>query len=267
MDDGILLGYDSSPEENDKSLINVPAIPSFNLDQLNLVELCGQLRDSLNQPRPTFIFTSERRNRKLELERDRVRTVLEILETTRSINSSLAQARAEILLSRAVSESIIKDYFTARILKDEIQKETHAVTVDTLKDQREAIKDGAKSRQLQLEAAEISNLRSRAEINQMEAHTKEAHAKADLVKYVVENIDLKNMPQILQSFVIQSIINPHGQGNITDLELQGELKQYIKQEREAQAGKAFQEMRKVKSDADIAEMDVDRNKRNMEKLK
>jgi len=238
--------------------INVPGIPTFDLDQLNLVELCGQLKDSLNEPKPFFIFSSKRRNKKLELERDRVRTIIETIESFRDVNVSLAKARAEILLSQAISESIIKDYFTERILRDEIQKETHAVTVDSLKDQRVAIKDGAQARKLQLEAVEISNLKARAEINAMEAKTKAEHAKADLIKYIVENIDLKDMPQILQTFVVQSIINPHGGGTIPDLELQNELKEFVKREAAAKARQVEAEAKAKESQADISRATADK---------
>jgi hypothetical protein len=247
--------------------INVPSVPSFDLDQLNLVELCGQLKESLNEPKPLFIFSSKRRNKKLELEKDRVRTILETIESVRDVNVSLSKARAEILLSQAVSESIIKDYFTERILRDEIQKETHTVTVDSLKDQREAIKDSAQARKLQLEAAEISNLRARAEISALEAKTKAEHAKADLIKYVVDNIDLKDMPQILQTFVVQSIINPHCGGTIPDLDLQNELKEFVKRQAAAKARTDEAEATKKESEAVVSKTTSDKVVLDFEEIK
>jgi hypothetical protein len=250
------------------SVPDVPDIPTFDLDQLNLIELSRQLKDNLDQPEPFFMFTSRRRNEKLRLGKERLEIILETIERVRSVNQSLANARAEILLSKAITESLINNYFNEAILTAELRKAEHNNSVSKHYDEMRA-------RDIQLEAGNLANLKSKAEINLLEAHTKEAHAKADLVKYVVENIDLKNMPPLLQSFVVQSIINPHGQGNVTDMELQGELKQYIKQEKQAAAEKQTQEVRLIKSEAEMKEMDAERNrqamdeerKKRMEKIK
>lgn len=238
--------------------INVPDIPSFDLDQLNLVELSRQLKNSLNQPQPFFVFSSSHRNEKLRLEKERLQIISDTIEHVRSVNQSLAYARAEILLSKSITESLINNHFNETVLLAELKKaeQTNAISKHH---------DEIKARQIQLDAANLANLKTKAEINLMEAQTEAETAWATLVKSAVDNIDFKKMPSTLQYSIIQAIATKGAAS--TNPILEEEINKFIKQQKEAEAGKALHEMRKVGAEADIAEMDVQRNKQHMDKIK
>jgi len=235
--------------------INVPDMPTFDLDQLNLVELSKQLKDSLNQPKPFFIFTSRRRNEKLQLEKERVEIILDVIGRIRDVNMSLANARAEILLSKSVTESIINNYFSEEVLKEELKKAEHQNLVSKHFDEM-------KAREIQLEAGNLANLKAKAEINLMEAKTEAEQAWATLVRSAVNNIDFKNMPPTLQYSIIQAIATKGAAA--TNPILEEEINKFIKQQREAEAGKALHEMRKVGAEADVAEATAKKTKKQIE---
>ena len=252
------LTVNKDASSNGLSVPDVPNIPTFDLDQLNLVELSRQLKDALNQPEPFFMFTSRRRNEKLRLGKERLEVILDTIERVRSVNQSLAHARAEILLSKAVTESLINNYFNEAILMADLRKAEHDNSVS--KHHHEL-----RAREIQLDAAELANLKTKAEINLMEAKTEAENAWAALIKSTVENINFKNMPPALQYSVIQAIATK-GTAS-TNPVLEEEINKFFKQQREAEAGKAMHEMRKVGAEADMAEMDVQINKQHMDNLK
>lgn len=223
----------------------------FNLDELNVVELCKKLRNELDDSsEPWFLFTSKRKNAKLELKRERIDILQRTVESMINTNTSLANVKANIMLSEAVKESIINNHYIEQTLSEELRQREHD-------DQIQAIDDTAHERALNLEAQEIVNLRARAEVNLLNAQTQSEQAKADLIKFVVENIDLKNMPQILQTFVIQSIINPGGSASVADLDLQAELREFMKKEAEAKARILNAQAKQNESQADIGRATAD----------
>lgn len=212
-----------------KHNIKAAIAPVFNLDELNVVELCNQLKNELNdRSEPWFLFTSARRNQKLSLKRERIEILQRTVESMISVNASLAKARADMLLSQAVTESIINNHFIEQALLDELRQREHV-------DKLQSVDDTARERLVRLESIEIANLQARAEINALEAKTKGEHAKADLIRNVVDSINLKDLPQILQTYVITSVINPSGNATVGDLELQSELREFVTKEAAAKA--------------------------------
>ncbi|MBF0569085.1 MAG: hypothetical protein HQK95_09525 [Nitrospirae bacterium] len=162
----------------------------------------------------------------------------------------LIQYQADVFLSPTTLEHTINNRLADAAREIELKVRNH-------EDQIQAINDAARVRQVQIEAQEIMNLRARAEINLLNAQTQSEQAKADLIKFVVENIDLKNMPQILQTFVIQSIVNPHGSASVQDLDLQAELREFMKKEAEAKARILNAQAKQNESQADIGRATAD----------
>ena len=84
-----------------------PPIPTFNLSELNLLELSRELRASLSSPSSTFIFFRKRENRKLELQREKVNHILGIIDDLRKTNQNLINYQAETFLSQEVLAAVI----------------------------------------------------------------------------------------------------------------------------------------------------------------
>jgi hypothetical protein len=225
---GKLVGKDleiNIPEETSSKIPSVPCLP---LEQITAFQLVKDLSKMLDKPAPRTWLGKFLSVRRLELDNERIGQISDYIERVRVINQSITNMQAELFLQPAVLQRIIDGDAIGAERLAELQFAEHRNAVAKHEDEM-------KARQIQLEAGSLANLKTRAEINAMEAKTKAEHAKADLIKYVVENIDLKNMPQILQTFVVQSIINPQGGGNIPDLELQNELKEFVKREASAKA--------------------------------
>lgn len=234
----------NAPKSNDNYDASLN-IPTFDLMRLNMLELSRQLEATLNKKPSFFIFLRERHNEKLRIEREKITIILDLIRGLRLTQQELSEYQADIFLSPTTLEAIISN----RLADAKRDMEMKATIHD---DELSKIKDSNRARKIQLEAAEIANLRARAEINHMHAQTQAEQAKADLIKYVVENIDLKNMPQILQTFVIQSIINPGGSSSFGDLELQTELREFVKKEADAKARLLNAQASQSQSQADIS---------------
>ena len=219
-------------------------IPTFDLMRLNMLELSRQLEATLNKKPSFFIFLRERHNQKLRIEGEKISLILGLINGLRLTQQELTQYQADTFLSQTTLEYVINNRLDDAKREMEMKAKIHD-------DEKSKIDDAKAARQIQLEAAKIANLKAQAEVNLMHAQTQSEKAKADLIKFVVENIDLKNMPPILQTFVIQSIINPHGNGSVGDLELQTELREFVKREADAKARILNAQAKQGESQADI----------------
>jgi hypothetical protein len=225
---------------------DMPNVPTFDLTQLNLLQLSEQLKESLNKKSSWFIFLRNRENKKLQIQRDKIGNLVNLIESLRTSNQSLINYQAELFLSKAVLENLINGFHVKAQMEAELLAKKHLNELHALDHQ-------IKLQNEELESKKIENLKQMAEVRHMEAKTSAELAKADLMKRAVANID--KFPPSLQTYIYRAVFNP-GDKQEDDILLQDEVRDYLKVEKEATAELKRQEARKMKSQADLEEWDV-----------
>lgn len=140
----------------------------------------------------------------------------------------------------------------------EIARFQHENTIDM-------IKHDIAVRKVNLNKIQLENLRSLVDINLANAKTHQEQSRADLITKVFNAIDIIKLPTTWQYYIIQSILYPSSTKTPIDFEIEGQLKEYVKLEQQASAEKHVHEAKIVKLDAEMKEMDVERNRQAMEK--
>lgn len=219
-----------------------PIMPTLDLS-LNIGELKSQLISNLNQRSSCFIFLRRRENTKIELQREKVNHLIGLIDDMVKVNRSVINYQAELFLSQAVFENIIKGFYVEAQRQAELKLFEHLNALSKIKDE-------SAERKLKLDALNIANLKSMAEVNQMEARTEQEKIKADLMREAVNNIS--KLPPSLQTYIYRAVFNPNDKQE-DDILLQDEIREYVKTEREAQAELKKQEARRAKAQADLDE--------------
>ena len=225
---------------------NLPSIPTFNLSELNVLQLSNNLKSILNESPLTnnlFVFTGRRYNKKLELERDRVRLINSILTEAISINKNILQYSVDTFLTQQKLE-----YYIGKFQLD-IEREANAIAreEELLNKQHinnlDKIDDENKLRKVQIKKYELENA-------MLEAQTDEARTKVDFIRNVLGQVNVKDMPPTLQAYITTSIINPNGT-QFNDFDMQQQIKEFV--------------IRKEKADTTIKESQADVVKKTSEK--
>ena len=232
---------------------NLPAIPTFDLSQLTSLNLAGELRQTLNKPAPsrcTFLWGGKRQLKRLELDAEHQRWVLTQINNLRDINSALINLQAEMFLTVETVTLLINNRRREAQQQAELSIKYHEATLYAI--------------DKQMEIQDLTNDRLRAEIEQIRTVTDAAKTRIELMKAVVEKIDLSQLPDYLKAFIIASVFNPdHPISN--EMQLMDDLRQFTKQRAKAEADKATAEATTKKAQAKRDDVEAEVTIRDIKK--
>lgn len=205
---------------------NKQDIPTFNLSGHNLLEFNRELQRSLDNTSSSFLWIRTRENKKLELQRDKVRIILSTIQDLRLTQQELTNFQAETFLSNELLGQIIAGKREEIRNIAEIKKKEFLIKHKILDDELIKIDDGKKAREALLAAADLENRRKEAEIqsikNQDElakmialSNIRYQDAKTDAQREIVTVLKListdkefmKNMPPEQKTLTILTTIN------------------------------------------------------------
>jgi len=234
------------------NLPKLPNIPTFNLSELNVLQLSNNLKSLLNESPLTnnlFAFTARSYNKKLELERDRVRIVNNILTEAISINKNILQYSVDAFLTQQKLEYYITKFqidveIEARALAraEELMAKQHIDSLDV-------IDDGKKLRKEQLKKLELENA-------MLQSQTDEARTKVDFIKSILSQVNVKDMPPTLQAYITTSIINPNGT-QFNDFDMQQQIKEFVIRKEAADTIEKESKAKVAKKTAEKTVSDID----------
>ncbi len=221
-------------DDLEKSANNMPDLPTFDISNMNLVQLGRQLQDNLNSHRPGWIWLKKRQNEKIFLDEERLRALNAQIQDLRDMNSALLNLNAEVYLTQERMERIIQRY---REHENFVDAEGHRLSEIA---ERKHINEMQKLdyeyfiRQKEIEALELENKRRIAEIeilnaqqDNLKAQREKEDIRMNLIKKVVDKIDINESLDYLRTFVINSIFNPH-QVITNEMQLMDELREFSK---------------------------------------
>lgn len=139
-------------------------VPTFNLSNLNLLELSKELERSLNKPSSTFIIFRNRENKKLELQREKANLILKTIEDLKLTQQELTKFQADTFLSNEMLEAVIDSKRQEIINLAAIKKKEFLITHKALDDQLLRIEHEQRAREAALTSAEMEIRRKEAEI-------------------------------------------------------------------------------------------------------
>jgi len=243
-----------------KDLINPnkpEEIPTFDITSLNLIELGRRLKETMHTYRPSTIFFKKRHNEKAILDIEYQRALISQIEDLSDMNSALLNLNADVYLTQERLERIIQRY---REQENFVDAEGYRLAEKAEKqhaDDMVALEDNAKLRKKNIEALELQNKKLEAEIAILKAKENNIigeglrdSLKRDFMQKVIDTIDLKELPDYLRTFVINSIFNPE-QKIDNSLAMMDELKEFVIRKEEASARKEEAEAKERESQADI----------------
>ncbi len=252
---------------------NMPDLPTFDISNMNLVELGRQLQDNLNSYRPGWIWLKKRQNEKVFLDEERLRALIAQIQDLRDMNSALLNLNAEVYLTQERMDTIIRRYREHENFVDAEGRRLSEIAEAKHKNEMKKMDDEIESRKKNIEALELENERRVAEINMLKAQEDNLKAQREkedirmgLMRKVVEKIDINELPDYLRTFVINSIFNP-SQTITNEMQLMDDLREYAKRRAEAETRTVEAGARKEESQADIERTTADKTILDFDNLK
>ena len=236
---------------------NLPDLPTFDISNINLVQLGRQLQDNLDSHRPGWIWLKKRQNEKMFLDEERLRAIVAQIQDLRDMNSELLKLNAEVYLTQERMERIIQRY---REHENFVDAEGHRLSeMAEAKhiNEMQCLEDEIVTRQRTIEGLELENKRKRAEIDNLNALREKEDIRMGLMRKVVDKIDINELPDYLRTFVINSIFNPH-QTITIEMQLMDDLRKFAVRRAEAETRKEEAGARKEESQADIERTTADK---------
>lgn len=251
-------------DDLEKAAENMPDLPTFDISNMNLVQLGRQLQENLNSHRPGWIFLKKMQNEKMLLDEERLRAIIAQIQDLRDMNSALLELNAEVYLTQERMARIVQRY---REHENFVDAEGHRLSeIAEAKHVNEMLKmeDEILTRQQTIEGLGLENERKKAEIeilkaqqSNLKAQREKEDIRMDLMRKVIEKIDINELPDYLRTFVINSIFNP-SQQITSEMQLMDDLRKYALRKAEAETRKEEADARKQESQADIERTTADK---------
>jgi hypothetical protein len=174
-----------------------------------------------------FVFSSRRQSEKIMLERDRLTSLLGVIDRVIETNRNIIRYNVDVFITQQMLERLalehsvnLEKYARSVLREEELLVRLHADNLDKVDDEY-------KLRQATLRKAELENDRLAIEIE-------ERRTRNDFIRDALSKVQLEKMPPSLQAYITATMLNPNG-SQYNDFEMQEQLKEYIKQEAEAKA--------------------------------
>ena len=252
---------------------NLPDLPTFDISNMNLVELGRQLQDNLNSHRPGWIWLKKRQNEKMFLDEERLRAVIAQIQDLRDMNSALLNLNAEAYLTQERLDRIIQRYRDHENFVDDEGHRLSEIAEAKHVNEMQILDDDIASRKKNIEAMELDNERRKAEIDILKAQEDNLKAQREkedirmgLMRKVVDKIDINELPDYLRTFVINSIFNP-SQTITNEMQLMDDLREYATRRADAETRQTEADAKKHESQADIERTTADKTILDFDKLK
>jgi len=217
---------------------------TFDLEQLNLLNLAKGLEETLNEKRPKTVLFKWWGNKKHKLDAEQQDWVLSQIQSAIMISDSLNTLKAKIFLSPEIVQNMINGYRNEAERAAELALEAHITTVYKLQAEREAI-DRVKRRE--------------------EAEIRLIEQKAILIDYIINSFKLDDLKPHHKTLLIQAMVNPQGHQYI-DLETLEEIKQYAKMEAEGRGRSAIAKAGQDEAQTKIADKTAEHTVRTLDRI-
>jgi hypothetical protein len=198
---------------------NLPAIPTFDLTQMNLVQLAENLRTELNRPRPRTIWFKKRGVKKAELDAEHQRLILSQISNLRAINSELINLQADLFLSPDMLQAIITDRTADIKRKMELFALEHQNKTHSIKSEITARDYTLEAMTLSNEAMRLTNIEKTATVNRLIQDTRMIALHADIIEKIKVELDFNNLTAT-QAFILIKLLdtksNPQMEAMSTD---------------------------------------------------
>lgn len=251
-------------ETKTKSLIS--HVNSIDISDLNLLQLTSDLRASLTKPEPMTIFFRRRQVKKLELDVERQRWLLNKVVGLRALGQELVQLRADAI----VSEQMVTFLAQKNLMDAEIEFQTRVNELTKVNRDIKQVELEMKSIDYQVEDLEtiklqrLESLRTNVLENDRIAADNEAQkiknraqeAKAKLMEKFANEIDVASLPFELQSYAVSHLFSEVG-SNFSEYEKDQIYNKYFEKELEVGLKKKQAEVKSAESQADVDRSSAD----------
>ncbi len=198
---------------------------------LSLQELYQQLKQSINSPKPRLLKVWG--NRKLELDAERTRWLISQIDAFGDSIDSLARVKAKMLLTPQMIQDLVNGYYAeAKLKAEEMVTKLHEQDMQR------------KTREAELKRKDLEN-------EKLEAENTLIKLQAELLKKVVNEMEIENITAS-QAFVLIKALDPKSDDN---LDFQSKEKMV-----EEELAKMREENRIIRSEAELAELNVQQRK-------
>lgn len=218
----------------------------FDLSKISGNQLLADFQAMVSRPRPSSALFKWWGNKKLKLDSEAQRWVLDHLQNLRQINQAFINFKAEAILAPEMIADLVNGYRAEAERKWELAIAQHQASLHT-------IKTGMDTQSLSNQKLIEEIDRMKAENEHLRAQTDREKAKTELMRMVLEKIDLTALPDYLKAFVIGSVFNP-SQPITNEMQLMDALKDIVIRQKEAQTRQAEAVARQTESDAKMREL-------------
>ena len=241
------LFEDSSPSKN------LPAKKEIDLSTIDLQSLVVDLQRVLTSPTP--IFFKGWGNKRLELDARRVDMMNMYIQSVIATGQSFIRLKADAVISydkikllaekelNGLRQQAAESEFGLKLLDKKYENELTKLTTGTDIMILEVEEKKANIRRLNAEAKQEEEKAAAMKVN-----TKEARVRVALLEVATGEIKFSELPKSYQTYILITFLNADA-SKLSDFEIREELKEIVKQEKQAEANKKEADADSAKTDA------------------
>jgi hypothetical protein len=264
--------YVESQNENSEEVINYEA--EYSVIQNTVGNLFSELKNTMNTDTPFFIFNIKRRNEKIRLNNEAQVMMYNQIQNLRAISNELLNLKADDiygpkLLKFLVEKKLLEaeQYFEEvkaahklSITKKEVDTDLTVSLIehDTINKQSKIKTNESIEADNKIKIAQAAKIN--AETEKIKSSTKESETKIAIIEKLLNEADFNHLTT-QQTFLLHTFLGADPT-QFSEFQIREELKDIIKQEKQAEADKKSAEADDFKNTAEYKKWKNDQSKKD-----
>src|ERR1035438_4177431 len=222
--------------------------------QMSIEKLGKELESTINSKTPMFLWSRRRQNEKIVLDNDKQILILNKIQSLRAIGNELVQLKAGAIFDAEYIRLLVADkkllaqqYFEKTIAEHHLSLTKTKSEIDLI---NERIKHDFIDRQTkikQYESIDADNAIKLATARKIDSEAKASEKKIEIIEKLLAEADFNNLT-IHQTFLLHTFLGADP-SQFSEFQIREELKEIVKQEKQAEANKKDAEADSAKTDA------------------
>jgi hypothetical protein len=245
--DNTKTSINSSSSTEDKLVKLNESLNNFDLSNNSIKNLYDKLFSTINAPEPMFLYFKGRRNDNVILENRYQALILEKIKGLLEVSKAYADLKADAIVSADYLDKLVQNK----------KEEANLIFKAALKRQEALISDSEKiikinesevdNQKAQNEATRADSAIKMATARKIEAEARASEKKIEIIEKLLAEADFNNLT-IHQTFLLHTFLGADP-SQFSEFQIKEELKDIIKQEKQADANRKDAEADNAKTEA------------------
>ena len=225
----------------------IDSFSTLDFSKITIEQLGKILESTINKKTPMFLWSRRRQNEKIELDNDKQLLIIEKIQGLRAIGNELINLKAGAIFDAEYINLLVAD---KRMLAQQYFEKTiaaHNLSISTTISDIKLINAKIEHDLVELDRKRAENERIRIENDKIKSEVTLSDTKISIINKLLVEADFNHLTT-QQTFLLHVFLGADP-SQFTRFELEEELKEIVKQEKQAEANKKDAEADNAKTEA------------------